>query len=309
MNTASRFFLHLALLASCPGLAAATIITQDKRFSGKITRDGKESISLKLESGGDITLLRNDILTVYDDEGALIWSHPSILKAETPESEAKSKIEIQQAEIKSPFRGLHFGLTGGYGIGYGNATFSSYPLGSGPDYRTSLEVNASAAWYFSPTGALAFGLGGSQRDIAVKGINAANLGVTGNGYWPMQFFDLRAGYRFQSDIFFVELGLLAAISTQYVPLTIETANSTTTGLLANTTQRSYVALSLALGANIPVWNQLFIITFVRADHGVTPAISSDIATAVDTNNNATSTAPLSLVPLTITGHLGVAWRL
>lgn len=296
-------------MALCANLAAATIFSQDKRFQGKITRDGKESVTMKLERGGEITLLRNDILTVYDDDGRLIWSHPSIIKPENGERDAQDKIEINQSETKSPFRGLHFGLTGGYGIGYGNATFSTYPLGSGPDYRTSIEVNASAAWYLNPAGAVTFGLGGSARDIAVKGINAANLGVTGNGYWPMQFFDIRAGYRFQSDIFFIELGMLAAISTQYVPLTIETVNATTTGMLANTTQRSYAALSLALGVNIPVWNRLFIIGFVRADHGVTPVISSDIATAVDNNNRATSTAPLSLVPLTIMGHLGVSWRL
>lgn len=306
---ASRLILTLLSIALFSNLTAATIFTQNTRFEGKITRDGKESITLKQQSGGEITLLRNDILTVYDDEGVLVWSHPSIIKADPADRDGKNRIEIQQSEIKSPYRGLHFGLTGGYGICYGNATFSSYPLGSGPDYRAAIEVNASAAWYFNPSGAFTFGLGGSARDFAVKNINAANLGVQGNGYWPMQFFDIRAGYRFQSDIFFIELGMLAALSTQYVPLTVETANSTTTGMLSDTTQRSYAALSLALGVNIPVWNQLFVIGFVRADHGVTPVVSSDIATAVDNNNKATSTAPLSLVPLTIMGHLGVAWRL
>jgi hypothetical protein len=314
VNTASRFFFALLVTALFSQLAAATIFTRDARYVGKIISEDKENIVIHISSfedpkGDDISLRRSDILTIYDDEGTLVWSDQTIIKDNNADRDGKDKIEIQQSEIKSPYRRLHVGLTGGYGIGYGNATFSSYPLGSGPDYRSAIEVNASAAWYFNPSGALTFGLGGSARSFAVKNINAANLGVQGNGYWPMQFLDIRAGYRFQSDIFFIELGALAAISTQNVPITVENASSTTTGMLANSTQRSYAALSLALGVNVPVWNQLFIIGFVRADHGVTPAITGDIAVVTDNNNNVISASPLSLVPLTITGHLGVAWRL
>lgn len=314
MNTASRFFFALLALALFSHLAAATIFTRDARYVGKIIAEDKDTVVIHTSTfekprGDDVSLNRSDILTIYDDEGTLVWSDQSIVKENSADSNDKDKVEIRQSDIKSPYRRLHVGLTGGYGIGYGNATFSSYPLGSGPDYRSAIEINASAAWYYNPSSALTCSLGGSARSIAVKNINAANLGVQGNGYWPIQFLDIRAGYRFQSDIFFLELGVLAAFNTQNVPITVETASSTTTGMLANSTQRSYAALSLALGVNVPVWNQLFIIGFVRADHGVTPAVTADIATVTDNNNNVISAAPLSLVPLAITGHLGVAWRL
>lgn len=313
MNGAARLIFCFALIAPSTQLRAATIFTQDERHEGEIISQNKESVVLRKTAfektkSDDITLMRDKILTIYDDEYKLIWSHPSIAKPDST-LERKEKLEIDQADSRSPYKGWHVGLSGGLGIGYGNATFSSYPLSTGPDYRTLIEVNASAAWYYSTRGALVFGVGGSQRSMPIKGINAANLGAQGNGYWPMQFVDVRAAYRFQSDIFFVELGVLAAIKTSDVPLTVETTTSTTTGMLTGTAQKSYAALSLALGANIPVATRFYIFVMARIDHGVTQAVTGDLATAQGPQGQVLSTAPMSLVPLSITGQLGVAYRL
>jgi len=288
-----------------PPIYGETIFTETEKFSGKMIRNTDQEVTLKPEKGSEISLSKEKILAIYDDEGGLVWANP-VIQQNDPTPEAKERrIELPSATGKLNYRGLHLGVAGGAGMLWPNATFSSFPLGASPDYRVMTEINASAAWYLDDSQAIVTGLGYGQRRIPVHGIYAD--GVIADGYWPMDFLDVRAGYRIHSDIFFLEGGLLAAIKLANAPLTVETASRTITSY--DYTPRTYVALYFALGMNLPITQNLFITAMVRIDHAVSPAVVGNAPTATGVSGEVISTASMSLVPLSGTLQLGLSWRL
>lgn len=304
-------------LTVCAGnfLSAATVFTQDGRVDGELKRQTDKEIAVQPKNAAEVVVPRERITAVYDDEGKLLWSHPSIVKNDaTPDAKSGTKLEIPGNDVGQHHKGIHVGVVGGYGIGYGNSTFSTYPISTGPGYAGMLEIGANLAWYSDTTGAWTGGIAWARREVAIQGINAVNLGAQGNGYWPIQFIDLRVGYRFHSGIFFLEPGLLFAIKTADAPITILTASSSVTGTVSDTQQKSFVAISLALGIKVPVAERFHFLAFIRVDHGVTPVLTGNLATSEGAANYGqpivvTSTAPVSLLLLEITGQLGLTYRL
>lgn len=303
----ARLFFSCFLLST--SLLATSVFTKTARLDGKIVQQNASSVTLQLANGGSQqTIPRESILTIYDDDGVLVWSSPSIAQADPTPERVGEKIALADTTMRSKYRGVHLGATGAYGMGYGNATFSTYPLATGPDYRPLFELGGAGAWYWSDSNALTFAVGFADRKLPVKGLVVPNVGA-GNAYWATQYVDIRTGYRLQSDIFFVELGVLAAIKAANTPLNLETASSTLSLQYASATQRSFAALSVALGFNYALSQDLFLSAMARIDHGVSTALSVNVATAADTSGNVISSAPLSIVPLFGTIQLGAFLRL
>jgi len=287
---------------------AATIFTSDGSVAGEILEETKNFVTIRNKTGIKEKIARDKILTIYDDEEKLVWSHPTIAKSDSTPDQSPQKIELSTMQARGKFRGVHLGATGALGYGYGNATFSSYPLSTGPDYRHLFEVGGNVAWYLTEMMALTGGVGYGQRLMPVKGLTVANVGA-GNGYWAMQFIDVRAAYRIQADFLFFDAGILTAIKLADAPLILETASATISQSIGGVTQQSFAAISLALGVNFALSQNLFLTSLVRVDHGISRAISYNVASATDTAGNVISTAPLSLVPLAASLQLGAAWRL
>lgn len=296
-------FIFVGLLA--PQIHGETVFTETEKFSGKMLRNTDKEVALKPERGSEISLSKEKVLAIYDDEGTLIWSNPAIEQNDpTPEAKA-ARMELPRASGRLNYRGLHLGVAGGAGMLWPNATFSTFPLGTSPDYRVMTEINATAAWYTDDNQAFVGGLGYAARRLPVHGTSAG--GVIADGYWPMEYLDVRAGYRMHSDIFFIEAGLLTAIKLANAPLTVETTSRTITNY--DYTPRTYLALYFSLGMNMPITQQLYVTAQVRVDHAVTPALTGNAPTATGVAGEVISTAPISLVPLSGSLQLGLSWRL
>ena len=282
-----------------------TVFTESDKVTGKLTRNSDTEVVVQPPTGAAVALPKEKVLAIYDDEGNLVWSNPTIQQND-PTPEAKDRrLELPPAGGRLNYRGLHLAATGGVGVLWPNATFSTFPLGTSPDYRLMSEINATAAWYREDNQALVAGLGYAARRFPVHGINAG--GVIADGYWPMDYLDVRAGYRFHSDIFFIEAGLLTAIKLANAPLTVETTSRTITNY--DYTPRTYLALYFSVGMNMPITQQLFGIAQVRVDHAVTAALTGNAPTATGVAGEVVSTAPISLVPLSGAVQLGLGWRL
>lgn len=291
-------------LAFCASIHAETVFTADGKVEGKLLRNDEKTVVVRPLKGAEVSLVKENVLAIYDDEGTLIWSNPAIEQNDpTPEAKA-ARLELPRAAGRLNNRGLHLGVAGGAGMLWPNATFSTFPLGTSPDYRVMTEVNATAAWYIDDSQALVGGLGYAARRLPVHGINA---GVIADGYWPMEYLDVRSGYRMHSDIFFIEAGLLTAMKLANAPLTVETTGRTITNY--DYTPRTYLALYFSLGMNLPITQQLYVTAQVRIDHAVTPALTGNAPTATGVSGEVISTASMSLVPLSGTLQLGLSWRL
>ena len=294
--------VSVSLLA--PQIRGETVFTETEKISGKMLRNTDQEVALKPEKGSEISISKEKILAIYDDEGGLIWANPAIQQNDpTPEAKER-RLELPPASGRLNYSGLHIGAAGGAGMLWPNATFSTFPLGTSPDYRVMTEVGATVAWYTDDSQAFVGGLGYAARRLPVHGINA---GVIADGYWPMDYLDVRGGYRFQSDIFFLEAGLLTAIKLANAPLTVETASRTITSY--DYTPRTYLAIYFSIGMNLPITQQLYGIAQVRIDHAVTPALTGNAPTATGVAGEVISTAPISLVPLSGSLQLGLSWRL
>lgn len=284
---------------------AEAVFTADGKIEGKILRNDDKTLVLQPSPGNEVSLVKENVLAIYDDEGNLIWANPSIQQNDpTPEAKGR-RIELPPATGRLNYRGLHLGVAGAAGMLWPNATFSTFPLGTSPDYRMMFEGKASAAWYTDDKSAFVGSLGYAARRIPVHGINAS--GVIADGYWPMEYLDVRVGYRLHSDIFFIEAGLLTAITLANAPLTVETTSRTITNY--DYTPRTYLALYFAVGMHLPITQQLYGTAMVRVDHAVTPALTGAAPTATGVAGEVISTAPISLVPLSGSLELGLSWRL
>ncbi|MFO1469517.1 MAG: hypothetical protein U1F27_00595 [Turneriella sp.] len=299
----SGVFLIVGLLVR--HLHAETVFTETEKFTGKMLRNTDQEVTLKPEKGGEISLSKEKVLAIYDDEGNLIWANPVIQQSDpTPEAKGR-RIELPPESGRLNYRGLHLGVAGSAGMLWPNATFSTFPLGTSPDYRPLFEGKAAIAWYTDDKQAFVGSLGYAARRIPVHGINAS--GVIADGYWPMEYLDVRAGYRLHSDIFFLEAGLLTAIKLANAPLTVETTSRTITNY--DYTPRTYLALYFAVGMYLPITQQLYGTATVRVDHAVTPALTGAAPTATGVAGEVISTAPISLVPLSGSLEIGLSWRL
>jgi hypothetical protein len=288
-------------------LFAATVFTREGRSDGELKKQNEKEIVIQPKSGPEIVIPREQILAIYDNEGTLLWSHPSIVQSDpTPEKKtAGEKIELMNTDSPARYRGWHLGATGGFGVVWPSGLFSSFPLGTGPDYRPVIGIEATAARYYQNNQALTLGLGYTRRNIPVTGISES--GVTGNGYWPIDYLDLRVGHRTHADIFFLEGGLLVAVKISNAPLNVETASQNLTSSAYD--PRSYFAVYAAFGINFPITRQLFGLCMVRVEHGLTAAVTGNAPTATSVAGDVLSTAPISLVPFSATIQLGAAWRL
>lgn len=286
-------------------LHAAVVFGPDSKAEGRIVRNDDKGVVLKPPKGDEITFSKENILAVYDDDGNLIWASPTI-EQNDPTPEAKNaRIEIPAEHARTNYRGLHLGFMGSIGILWPNATFSSFPLGASPDYQPTADFNAALAWYTEDTQAWVASLGYALRRIPIHGIIADN--VMGDGTWPMQHLDLRGGYRFHSDIFYLEAGFLAAIKMTNAPLQVQTTLRTIESDAY--TPRSYLALYAALGAKVPLTARLNVDSALRVDHAITPAIAGYAPTATDVNGQTVSSAKLSLLPISVSFQLGLSWKL
>lgn len=293
-------------LFACAAISAETVITTGEKVQGKVLSIEDQRVVVRLASGEQVSLVKENILAIYDDEGREIWKSPTIVENDpTPELKGdKERIPLSQGTSVPRYRGLHIGLTGSYGILWPNATFSRFALGSSPDYRPLAGGQASAAWYFDDSQAVVGSLGYTARQIPIRGITAE--GYIGDGYWPMDLLDVRAAYRVHSDFFFIEMGLLTALSISNAPLTVQTTNRTITN--NSYTPKSYLALSFAIGINMHVTGQLYALSILRIDHAITSAVTGDAPTSTGVAGEVLSTAPIALLPMSGSIELGVAWR-
>jgi hypothetical protein len=285
---------------------AATIIGTEGRYEGKILSQTDEAVSLVVKSGSEIKISREKILAIYDERGQLLWQHPSIIEPkEIPNEDRTAEKLPTLPALARQYTGLHFTLAGAFGIVGPNGSFSSFPVGSGPAYDRVIEINAGAAWYLDEVQALVVGAGYASRNLSIRGITTAT--TAGDGYWPMETLDLRAGYRRQSDIFFIEFGILGAVDIARPNLLITTASGSVASSAYAT--HSFMALYAALGLNFKISEQLFCLTVLRVDHGISAAASGAVPTSTGINGSVISTAEMSLLPLAASVQIGVGWRL
>jgi len=302
-STLSWISILLLVQAFSQSRYAETVFTSDARYDGEITRQNEKELAIKNKNSPEVVIPREQITAIYDNDGNVTWSHPSIVKNDqTPEKE--TKLELPSTEATGPYRGWHVGVAGAFGVIWPSGIFSSFPLGTTPDYRVAYEVGARGAWYYSNQNALTFGLGYARRNVPISGIIEG--GNANNGYWPMDYLDARVGFRSHAGIFFFEPGIVTAINLTNAPLTVETASRT----LTNSTYRTpaYVAFYISVGANFPVTKQIFAFAAARVEHGVTPAVSGDAPTATDVNGKILSTAPINLIMFSASLELGVLYN-
>ncbi len=198
------------------------------------------------------------------------------------------------------YTGVHLGLVGGYGLSNPNASFSTFLPGTQQDYRSASEFGASLAYYWNDENALVLRVATAQRDLAFKD-------STASGLYPMQFMDIRGGYRLQPSIVFVEFGILGAIKTKDVPLTIATSSSSASGSLIGIDQKSYVAIYVMMGLNVPVSQNLFLEVAGKIDYGITPAVEGNWP-YYTASNVQYKTEKISLVPFNVGATLGLGFR-
>lgn len=301
MNNASRFVF--ALLAASSSVTAETIFTGDARYEGRILRQNEKEILVQPKKGAAITIDREQATAIYDDEGNLIWSHPSIVKND-PTPEGKAKVEIPQTESGGPYRGLHIGVGGSFGGFWPSGLVSSFPLGTTPSYRYDFTITSNGAWYYMNDQAVTFSLGYARRIMPIDGISES--GSTGNGSWALDYIDARIGHRSHSGIFFIEPGLLTAVSLARAALIVDTASGRYTNSSYGTP--TYLALYLAIGAHFQITRQIFGFAAIRAEHGFTPAVTGEAPTATDITGKVLSTAPIRLIPFGVSVQVGATWR-
>lgn len=208
------------------------------------------------------------------------------------------------AEQKTPqyqYKGTHIAILGAYGMSNPNASFSKFLSGTEPDYRSATEFMGHIAHYWSNESAIVVGIGGSTRNIAFKD-------NSGKGNFPLQFYDFRGGYRAQRGLLMVEFGLLYAVKTKDVPVTIETASSTITVGIPGVVTKSYAAVYLVLGINYPFTESLYGIVAGKIDYGVTPAVSGDWP-LINSTGKQVGSESFSLVPFNMGFSAGLSFRL
>lgn len=302
-SSLSGFLLLFAAFFLTP-VSAALVVTKFDQIRGRIVRLEENRVILQADSGSEMNLSKEIILTIHDDEGKLLWSNPSIvLEDTTPDKPAApGRFIIAKERPKWEIE-----ASGGIGLMSVSTWFSTFPLGVRHDYRHLLEFNATGVRNLEGGGAFTASLGYSQRNLTASGITTDN--VYGVAVWPMRFIDLRLGYRIREDWLFVEAGLLQTIQIGNSPLSIDSGSKTTELSDARADTGGYLAFYLSLGAIIPVYRNLSGLLALRYDHGITSAVDASVATQTGASGEVVSSAPLRLIPWSVTLHLGVNYRL
>jgi hypothetical protein len=296
-------FLLLALLAS--PAHAALVVTEEGQMRGRIVRLEETEVTVRLESGEEQKISKQKILTIHDDEGKLIWSHPSIVvndtSAERPDEPAKLHV--------APHRRTNWEIevTGGAGLMSSTTWFSTYPLGVRHDYRMLTEFNLTGLYNLDGSSFVTASLGYSQRDMTANGVTMD--GLYGVAIWPMQFIDARLGYRIREDWLFVEAGLLQTFQVGASAVTIDGGSRSTTFSDARASTGGYLGFYVALGVMAQLYRDLQGLFMLRYDHGLSSAVDAKIATQTAPDGSVVSSAPLHLVPWSISAHVGLRYPL
>jgi hypothetical protein len=297
---AFAFFLNSAL-------NAITVFTTDARHDGVILSENPREIILRKKDKTQITLNRDEILTMYDDQGNLLWTNPSIVHHDpTPDlPPEQNKIQLPPSGTGGGYKGWHIYLSGSVGVSGPNATFGKFPLGMGPDFLPgSFDICSGAAWYFQPNQAIVGGLGYASRPLLVKNINVQ--GAAGDGYWSLQYFDLRGGYRVHSGSWFIEAGLIAAVPVGGTALRLDTTSGTLQSHAYDV--RTYGALYGTLGSYFEITGRLHALAMLRVEHGITAAVVGNTPTSTGYGGGVNSYGELTLVPIVVALQLGVGWQ-
>ena len=284
---------------------AALVVTEDGQVRGQIVRLEETTVTVRLETGTAQTISKEQILTIHDDEGKLIWTHPSIVvndpSPDKPGETAKPNLTPQRRpdwEIEATF---------GLGLMSSTAWFSTYPLGVKHDYRMLTEFNLTGLYNLDGSSFVTASIGYSQRDMTANGVTIDNL--YGVAIWPMQFIDARLGYRLREDWLFVVAGLLQTIQVGASPVTIDGGSRSTTFADARASTGGYLGFYLALGLIAQVYRDLEGLFMLRYDHGLSSAVDAQIATQTATDGTVVSSAPLHLVPWSVSAHAGLRYPL
>lgn len=277
------------------------MVTDAGQVRGKIIRLEENEVHVRLESGAVETIAKDKILTIHDDEGRLLWAHPSIVVEDDTENVEKL--------VLAPKRHPLWELEASFGAGLMSSTtwFSTYPLGSKHDYRLLQEFNLMGLYNLDGSSYLTATLGYSERELAANGVTID--GLYGVAVWPMRFLDLRAGYRIREDWLFVEAGLLKSFQLGTSPVIIDGVSRSTTLSDARAVTGGYWGFYLGLGAIMQLYRGLEGMLLLRYDHGLSSAITAQIATQTATDGSVVSSAPLRLVPWSVGAHIGVRYAL
>lgn len=282
---------------------AALVVTEDGQLRGQIVRLEETTVTVRLETGTAQTISKEKILTIHDDEGRLIWTHPSIVvndpSPEMPGETVKTKL--------TPRRRPDWEIEAGFGLGLMSSTawFSTYPLGVRHDYRMLKEFNLTGLYNLDGSSYLTASLGYSQRDMTANGVTLDNL--YGVAVWSMRFIDARLGYRIREDWLFVEAGLMQTIQVGASPVTIDGGSRSTTFADARASTGGYLGFYLALGGIAQVFRNLKALFMLRYDHGLSSAVDAQIATQTAPDGSVVSSAPLHLVPWSVSAHAGLRY--
>jgi hypothetical protein len=296
-------FLFLCMLA--PSLYAALVVTKKGQIRGKIVQLEEKAITVRLESGTLHNIDKEEILTVHDDDGKILWVHPSIVvEAAQPEKPGET-VKLHLTPQRRPDWEIE--ATFGLGLMSSTAWFSTYPLGVRHDYRMLREFNLTGVLNLDGSSCITASLGYSQRDMTANGVTIDNL--YGVAIWPMQFIDARLGYRIREDWLFVEAGLLQTIQVGASPVTIDGGSRSTTFADARASTGGYLGFYFALGLILQIYRNLEGLFMLRYDHGLSSAVDAQIATQTAPDGSVVSSAPLHLVPWSVSAHAGLRYPL
>lgn len=295
--------LLLALLAS--PAHAALVVTEEGQVRGQIVRLEENEVTVRLESGSTKSLNKEKILTIHDDEGRLIWSHPSIVVNDTSPEKAGEPAKLNL----TPQRRADWEMEATFGLGLMSSTawFSTYPLGVKHDYRMLTEFNLTGLYSLDGSSFVTASLGYSQRDMTANGVTMD--GLYGVAIWPMQFIDTRLGYRIREEWLFVEAGLLQTFQVGSSAVTIDGGSRATTFTDARASTGGYLGFYVALGVIAQVYRDLEGLFMLRYDHGLSSAVDAKIATQTAPDGTVVSSAPLHLVPWSVSAHIGLRYPL
>jgi hypothetical protein len=134
-------------------------------------------------------------------------------------------------------------------------------------------------------------------------------GLYGVAIWPMQFIDARLGYRIHEDWLFIEAGLLQTFQVGASAVTIDGGSRSTTFSDARASTGGYLGFYVALGVMAQLYRDLQGLFMLRYDHGLSSAVDAKIATQTAPDGSVVSSAPLHLVPWSISAHVGLRYPL
>lgn len=107
-----RFFIGSTFLW-LTSIHAAMVVTRTERLSGNIEKNTDAGVTLRLDEGGTKTIMRAQILQVFDDEGEILW------QADLPKQEYPAQTAAKASAPLSSKRTV-FGnfMIGGVASGY-----------------------------------------------------------------------------------------------------------------------------------------------------------------------------------------------